>query len=282
MAREHRVLSAVAGQFALAPRSFHLCEDPAILGAPFQLIEFRKGRVFRGDDLSGLKPGEDLASALTGLLAGAMQQLHAVDPVKCGLENLGRPKGFLGRNAARWAKATVAMADGKPHAGLAAEAAGLVSALFENWEDGETTILHCDIKLDNLIIADQGLQAVALLDWDMATLGDPLFDLATLLSYWTEPGDPEAMQRLRQMPTGRKGFPSRKAMADAYAKATGRSIDRLPAVRALCQLKLAVIFLQLHARWQDGALGDDRYAEFGTLGVDLLEYARDVARQTRF
>ncbi|KAJ54380.1 hypothetical protein ACMU_18305 [Actibacterium mucosum KCTC 23349] len=278
MAREHRVLSRLSAHLPLAPRSFHLCEDAAVLGAPFQLIEFRQGRVFRGDDLSAMNPGEDMAAALPGLLAGAMADLHAVDPAACGLDTLGRPAGFVPRNAARWSGAVVTMSDGTPHAGLAREAADLVQARFDGWADGDVTLLHCDIKLDNLILADDGLRAVALLDWDMATLGDPIYDLATLLSYWTEPGDPEGMQRLRQMPTGHAGFPSRDDMAAAYGRATGRSLDTLGAMRALCQLKLAVIFLQLHARWVDGALGDDRYAEFGTLGVELLEYARDVAR----
>lgn len=281
MAREHRVLSRLADHFALAPRSFHLCEDASVLGAPFQLIEFRQGRVFRGDDLSGLNKGEDLPAVLPGLLANAMADLHAVDPGAVGLHTLGRPAGFVPRNAARWSNAAVAMSDGTPHASLARETADLVGTQFDNWIDGDVSLLHCDIKLDNLIIADDGLRAVALLDWDMATLGDPIYDLATLLSYWTEPGDPEGMQRLRQMPTGHPGFPSRGDMAAAYGAATGRSLGTLSAMRALCQLKLAVIFLQLHARWVDGALGDTRYAEFGALGVDLLEYARDVARGTR-
>lgn len=281
MVREHRVLSRLSRVFDLAPRSFYLCEDADVLGAPFQLIEFRKGRVFRGDDLSALNEGEDLPSALPGILAGAMAQLHAVDPAACDLDTLGRPAGFLPRAASRWSSAAVTMAEGQPHHALAAECAKLVTDAFDGWTDGATTILHCDPKLDNLILDDAALRPVALLDWDMATLGDPMFDLATLLSYWTEPGDPPAMQQLRQMPTAHPGFPGRNDMVAAYERATGRPVDRLQPVRGLCQLKLAVIFLQLHARWLDGSLGDDRYAAFGELGVGLMEYARDVARGSR-
>lgn len=280
MAREHRVLSRLGSHFSLAPRGLYLCEDASILGAPFQLIEFRGGRVVRGDDMSVLGPDEDLAGALVEILTGGLARLHAVDPATCGLGDLGRPGGFVPRNAERWARGAEMVSEGTAHQALAHEVAGLLRRRFDNWTDGETTLLHCDFKLDNLILADDGLRPVALLDWDMATLGDPIFDLATLLSYWSEPGDPAGMQRLRQMPTSLPGFPTRMEMADAYARATGRSLATLASMRVLCQTKLAVVFLQLFARWRSGALGDERYAGFGELGVELMEYARDVARGT--
>ncbi len=281
MAREHRVLSSLADTFDLAPRSFLLCEDPAIFGAPFQLIEYRMGRVFRHDDLSGLAEGEDLAGALVPMLAETMTRLHAIDPQACGLETLGRPDGFVQRNINRWSKIGVEMSAGQAHESLAQELAVTVAQKFEGYQSAEGVLLHCDIKLDNLILAHDSLRPVALLDWDMTTLGDPIYDLATLLSYWTEPGDPEAMQRLRQMPTGHPKFPSRAEMVQAYSDATGRNLDHLPAMRALCQLKLAIVFLQLHARWKEGSLNGEKYAEFGDLGVSLLEYARDIALEKR-
>ncbi|WP_417728495.1 phosphotransferase family protein [Roseovarius sp.] len=277
MVREHRVLSRLPAAFPLAPRSFHLCKDPAVLGAPFQLIEFRPGRVLRGDDPGTLAPCEDLPGGLCTLFSDTMARLHSVDPNRCDLSDLSRPAGFASRNAARWSNAAIDICAGTEDAKLADEVAGQVATLFEGWNDAAPAILHCDIKLDNLILAENKLAPVALLDWDMATLGEPLFDLATLLSYWTEPGDPEVMHQLGQMPTGQPGYPSRAEMAVAYAEATGRSLDRLPQLRALCQLKLAVVFLQLHARWRDGALGDARYAGFGDLGIGLLRHARDVA-----
>ncbi len=278
MAREHRVLSALSPAFPLAPDSLALCEDPAVLGAPFQILEYREGRTVRGDDLSVLARGEDLPGALCDLLARPLADLHAVDPDACGLGDLGRPEGFVARNAARWSARGAELAEGRPEATLAAEIAVWLNNRLAGWDRDEVSLLHCDFKLDNMILAPDRLVPVGIVDWDMATRGDPLFDLATLLSYWSEPGDPDCLRELGQMPTALAGFPSRRDMAQAYAKASGRSLDGLDDLYVLCLFKLSAIFLQLHARWKSGAIGDDRYARFERLGFDLMTHTWDVAR----
>lgn len=281
MVREHKVLSRLGRVFPPAPLSIHVCADPEILGAPFQLIEYRAGRAVRGEDLSAIRDDEDLGAGLAEMMAGLMARLHAVDPSECGLGDLGRPEGFVQRTVKRWSGRAVELMAGGAEESLARDVARYLADAFDDWQDRAPTVLHCDFKLDNMILAENSLRPIALIDWDMATRGDPLFDLATLLSYWSEPGDPDCMIRLKQMPTALPGFPSRAEMVEAYRQASGRDLDGLPGMRVLCQLKLAVIFLQLHARWQEGALGDARYAEFGTLGRDLLEYSKDIA-QGRF
>lgn len=278
MAREHRVLSALSSAFPLAPDSLVLCEDPDVLGAPFQILEYREGRTVRGDDLSELKPGEDLRGALCDLLAGPLAELHAVDPDACGLGDLGRPEGFVPRTVARWSARAVELAEGRPEAALAAEIAGWLEHRLAGWNKAEVSLLHCDFKLDNMILAPDRLTPVAIVDWDMATRGEPLFDLATLLSYWSEPGDPDCLRELGQMPTALPRFPSRRDMAESYARASGRSLDGLDDLYVLCLFKLSAIFLQLHARWRSGAIGDDRYARFERLGFDLMTHTWDVAR----
>ncbi|MDF1794039.1 MAG: phosphotransferase family protein [Thalassobaculaceae bacterium] len=278
MAREHRVLHALSPAFPLAPDSLVLCADPEVLGAPFQILEYRDGRTVRGDDLSVLAPGEDLRGALCDLLARPLADLHAVDPAACGLDDLGRPEGFVPRNAARWSARAKELAEGRSEAALAAEIAGWLERKLSGWDRGAVSLLHCDFKLDNMILAPDRLAPVGIVDWDMATRGEPLFDLATLLSYWSEPGDPECLRGLGQMPTALAGFPGRREMAEAYAKASGRSLDGLEEIYVLCLFKLSVIFLQLHARWKSGAIGDDRYARFETLGFDLMTHTWDVAR----
>jgi aminoglycoside phosphotransferase (APT) family kinase protein len=110
----------------------------------------------------------------------------------------------------------------------------------------------------------------------MGTRGDPLFDLATLLSYWAEPGDPPALHELQQMPTAHAGFWSRAEVATHYAALTGCDLADLPAMRVLALLKLGVVFLQLHRQWLNGAVRNHRYAEFGKLGEDLLAIAHDL------
>lgn len=281
MVREHKVLSHLSRVFALAPDSLYLCEDKSVLGAPFQIIEYRDGRVFRGDDLGPQNPGEDLAGCLHELLADVMAQLHAVDPASCGLDGHGRPDGFVQRAAAGWSKRGLALTEGTPEVALVRQIAAWLSAALVDHESGAPTLLHCDIKLDNLMLSRDALRPVALLDWDMATRGDPLFDLATLLSYWSMPDDPDCLVSLGQMPTALPGFPSREDMIGAYARASGRSVRGLGPVTVLCQFKLGVVFLQLHDRWVNGALGDSRYARFERLGFDLLEHALATAGKMR-
>ena len=271
MAREHRILSRLPDALPVAPRSLHLCEDVAVMGAPFQILEYRPGRTIHAtlpDDLAQQAP------ALCETMLTTLAAVHAVDTKALGLDTLGRPDGFLGRAAAGWQRRGLAVAS--------PEAAALLDALG-TWlqnnavADGPPTLLHNDFKLDNLILDPATLEPTALVDWDQGTRGDPLFDLATLLSYWTEPGDPQAMQDLRQMPTAAPGFLSREQAAMRYAELTGRDLSGFRFYRVLGILKLGVIFLQLHALHRSGATTDARYIAFGPLGTGILAFARDVA-----
>jgi aminoglycoside phosphotransferase (APT) family kinase protein len=112
----------------------------------------------------------------------------------------------------------------------------------------------------------------------MSTRGDPLFDLATLLSYWAEPGDPDCLRSLGQMPTASPGFWTRRMAAERYAALTGRDISDLPAMRVLAMLKLGIVFLQLHRQWIGGAVTDPRYQRFRETGEELLLHTRNIAK----
>ena len=276
MAREHRILSRLPDALHFVPRSLHLCEDRAVTGVPFQLLEYRPGLVIRETLPAGMGAAE--AARLSDTLIHTLAALHQVDPAQVGLDGLGRPDGFLARTAAGWQRRGLACEDpaatpliGELGAWLAANQAA----------DGPPTLLHNDFKLDNLILAPD-LSPAALVDWDQGTRGDPLFDLATLLSYWTEAGDPPVMHQLAQMPTAAPGFPSRQAAAEGYARLTGRDLSGFRFHRVLGILKLGVIFLQLHALLRRGATADPRYAAFGPLAAGLLEFALDVAAGRRF
>jgi aminoglycoside phosphotransferase (APT) family kinase protein len=273
MAREQRLLVALPDALPFVPRGLHLCTDPAVIGVPFQLIEYRAGRVVRGDWPADLAARPGAAASLAETLIGTLAAIHAVDPDSVGLGDLGRPQGFLGRAVAGWRKRGAAAAT--------PGAAPLIAELGEWLErravaDGPPALLHNDFKLDNLVL-DEALQPVAVLDWDQGTRGDPLFDLATLLSYWAEPGDPPAMLELHQMPTAEGGFPGREWAAQRYASLTGRSLDGFRFHRVLGLVKLGVIFLQLHGLHRRGATSDPRYAGFGPLAEGLLLFARDAA-----
>ncbi|WP_173934516.1 phosphotransferase family protein [Chelativorans sp. Marseille-P2723] len=268
MVREHRVLSRLGEAFPQAPRSFHLCDELSVIGVPFQLLEYRSGLSIRGDKL----PPEfdaQMCNALSISLVETLAALHAVDAEAVGLGDFGRPEGFFARTTAGWMRRGAAVAQDDS----TLKAIEKIGTWLERKQPEALppTLLHSDFKLDNCMLGEN-CRITTVLDWDMGTRGDPLMDLATLLSYWTEPADPECMHLLAQMPTANPGFLSRAQVADAYARATGRPIDDLPVWRILAMLKLGVVFLQLHRNWVNGIAGDDAYAGFARLGADLIDF----------
>jgi aminoglycoside phosphotransferase (APT) family kinase protein len=275
MAREHRILSRLTDALSFVPRSFHLCESRDVIGVPFQLIEYRAGIVVRGTDLSPVASYPDAPARLCEMMVTTLASLHQVDARSVGLEDLGKPEGFITRAVAGWSKRGALVAEALQTRTVIGEISHWLGR--QRFRARAATILHCDFKLDNLILNPSDLSPVALIDWDMGTRGDPLFDLATLLSYWAEPGDPPALHQLRQMPTAHAGFWSRAEVAQRYAALTGCDLGDLPAMRVLALLKLGVVFLQLHRQWINGAVKDHRYAEFGQLGDDLLIIAHDLS-----
>jgi aminoglycoside phosphotransferase (APT) family kinase protein len=275
MRREHRILSRLWEALPLAPRSHLLCEDPEVAGAPFQLLEFRQGLAIRGDILDPLPDTPETGRALSALLVETLAKVHAVDVDAIGLGQLGRPEGFFARTAKGWMERGVLICGGK--LSPAAQAVADWLSALPPMPDSAPVLLHNDFKLDNILIDQDSLAPLAIFDWDMGTRGDPLFDLATLLSYWSEPGDPDCMGRLAQMPTAHTGFASREEAASAYAQATGRSIANLKEFRVLTMFKLGVVFHQLHSRALTGEATDPRYATFGILAEELFEFTLDIA-----
>lgn len=276
MAREHRILSRLSAAFPLAPKSLHLCEDVDVLGVPFQLLEYRNGIVIKGDDTSLLEGHPGRARALGTMLVDILANIHSVDTDTIGLGDLGRPEGFVARAISGWRNRAERL---KPSAATAA----LITEVGD-WLDRQTvrerasTLLHCDFKLDNVILDDASFEPRAVIDWDMGTRGDPLFDLATMLSYWTDEDDPPVMHRLAQMPSTAPGFLRRSEVVELYARARGEDISDFPVFRVLTMFKLGVVFLQLHALYTSGTNSDPRYARFGALGEELLLFTRDIQR----
>ncbi|MGV6873988.1 phosphotransferase family protein [Pseudochelatococcus sp. B33] len=280
MVREHRILSTLWRELPLAPRSLHLCTDTDVIGVPFQILEFRPGIAIRGDSVAPLSGTPETGAALSAMLVGALARIHAVDLTAVGLDALGRPEGFFARQVAGWIGRAEDACEGElPPA--AREVVGWLAACPSPEQD-VPVLLHCDFKLDNVLLDPETLGPGTVVDWDMGTRGPALFDLATLLSYWTEPDDPACMHRLAQMPTAGPGFLTREAAAEAYARATGRTVGGIAPYRVLTILKLAVVFLQLHRRFRSGETTDPRYAAFGDLGRDLFAFALDVARGRLF
>ena len=274
MAREHRVISALAPTPVPVPATFGLCTDDAVTGAPFYVMSYLDGHVLRDATIAdALYTPEQRHRAGLGL-ADVLADLHAVDVDAVGLGDLGRTDAYVARQLKRWygqfrastseTGRTVPLVDAV-HDRLAAAIPAQQGA----------TIVHGDYRLDNAVLDDDG-RVVGVLDWEICTLGDPLADVGLLMVYWAEPGD-EA-PALGVAPTTAGGFPTRQEMKARYAARTGRDIDVLDFYVAFGYWKLACILEGVYTRYAGGSGGGDptSFTAYATQ-VGLLAQAADAA-----
>lgn len=267
MAREWRVLSRLNAGFTLAPQGLLYCDELDVLGAPFQFLEYREGLVIGGELPTGLP--DDAPARISSTLIDAMTLLHAVAPEAVGLGDLGKPVGFLERQLTGWTR--------RAHAvwpeGLPEVVTKLISQLEQQIpEPAGVSLLHMDLKLDNMLVDRETLSARAVIDWDMTTRGCPLFDLAILVSYWMEQSDPAAVRAVHQMPTTTIGFGSRRDVIEAYFAAAGTRPRPLHWHVACARLRLAVAWMQLYRKWQSGDLVGAGYANFEDIAMAVLDW----------
>jgi aminoglycoside phosphotransferase (APT) family kinase protein len=272
MAREHRVISALAGTPVPVPATFGLCADPAVTGAPFYVMEHVDGIVPRDQAIVAAALDEPARGAATDSLVDALVALHQVDPEAVGLGDLGRHHGYLERQLARWQR-QLDQTRTRPlpvldevHRRLAANLPAQV---------GPARIVHGDFRLDNVVVSPAG-RVLAVLDWELCTLGDPLADVGLLQVYWAEPGD--RTLPLGSAPTVMPGFPGRAAVAAAYAARSGRDLSQLDTYVAFASWKLAVILEGVVARHATGAYGegDDSWRGFAEVVVQLADRALEL------
>lgn len=274
MPREFRVLQALNPAFGLAPAPALLCEDVDVLGAPFYLMERRQGLVIRRENPPEI--GDDLAlrRRVGEAFLDTLVRLHAVDITAPPLANIGRPEGFLKRQVTGWferwqrSRTRELPAMDRLMAWLSARLP----------ESPAATMVHNDFKLDNTMLdpADPA-RVTAVLDWEMATLGDPLVDLGIVLCYWPEAKDPlgrrEAISSVTTMP----GWPTRAELVERYAAATGRDVSNIAYYEVFAIFKIAVVLQQIYYRYHVGQTKDERFAAMEGRVLALVEIARDLA-----
>ncbi len=270
MSREHRVLSVLWQAFPLAPRSFVFCDDAAILGAPFFVMERRHGVVVRGAIPTEFGGGADAASnrKLSEVVVDVLAQFHAVEAAKAELGDLGRPEGFLARQVKGWTERYErARVDAFPLAGE------LQRWLLDNLPvSPPPTLLHNDWRLDNMAVAaDDPSRCVAVYDWDMCTRGDPLCDLGTVLAVWYDPD--EVPPSLNPMPTLAPGFLRRAEAARRYGEQSGRDLSQLAYYLVFGTFKMAVVLQQIYFRFHQGQTKDARFAGMGEGAKSLFRLA---------
>jgi aminoglycoside phosphotransferase (APT) family kinase protein len=274
MGRESHVLARLHEAYPLAPKPYFFCDDESVIGAPFYVMERRAGVVVDDSLPEGVEPNPQLCRGISRMVADTLAELHAVDPDEAGLGDLGRPEGFLERQVRGWiGRYEGARTDALEEVGpLTRWLAGNIP------ESPEPAIIHNDYKLNNLILNPDDLTDVrAVLDWEMATVGDPLFDLAVSMSYWTEPTDPEELKEVMPTVTSTPGFMSREEFMERYAKKSGRDLSDMHWYMVFGYFKLAVILQQIYARWRKGQTRDARFSDFDERVRTLILHAKTLA-----
>jgi aminoglycoside phosphotransferase (APT) family kinase protein len=243
--------------FDKAPRAFVYCEDGAIIGAPFFVMERRRGLVVRREVPAHFGGGADPVAVrkLSEVVIDTLAEFHAVDPRAAGLEGLGKPDGYLRRQVTGWLGRYE-----KAKTKEVATAPAVVRWLDETMPASPAaTLVHNDWRLDNMAVAhDDPGRCVAVYDWDMCTVGDPFTDLGTLLSSWIEPGDDYAF--IAAMPSQVPGFMTRAEAVERYGAKSGRDVSVMPYYYVFGLFKMAVVVQQLYYRWHRGETKDDRMA----------------------
>ncbi len=254
MAREHRVLRALtAGADVPVPRPVALCEDEGVIGAPFYLMELLDGVVARDAVPEEWSAAPGLASDLAHALVDTLVGVHAFDWRAAGLDDFGRPEGYLERQATRWlGQLERYRTRPLPDVEVAGE---WLAAHVPRMQP--PTLIHGDYKLDNLMLErDLPVTPVAVLDWEQATIGDPLTDLGWMLGLWLEPGEQGVFVGANTPMLALEDVPDRNALAQRYAARSGRDLEHLAFYCVLGLFKLACVMEGSYARHQAGTSDD--------------------------
>ncbi|WP_051939483.1 phosphotransferase family protein [Phaeacidiphilus oryzae] len=269
MGREYQVMSALAGTPVPVPRTRLLCRDEEVVGATFYLMDEVEGRVYR-DAADTADLGPERAQAISRRLIDVLAELHAVDPASVGLEKFGRPEGYLERQVARWHR--------QFESSRSREIPG-VEELQRRLTEGvpvsqRATIVHGDYRLDNTVVgADDEIAAV--LDWEMATLGDPLADLGLMKIYW-EMGEQQPENPVAHGVSPRAGFPPMAEIETRYAERTGLDLTPMPWYTAFARYKLAVIAEGIYYRYLQGKTVGDGFEQMGRIVPGLIAAALET------
>ena len=272
MGREARILEKLHPVFPLAPRVVKVCDDPSVLGAPFYAMERIRGAILRGPAPPDAPP--DMGPPCAELVR-TLARLHAVDWRAAGLT--GKPEGYVRRQVEGWTQRwRDAQTEEVP------EATAVARWLAERIPaQSGAAFIHNDFKYDNLVWSEDYARVVGVLDWEMATAGDPLMDLGTSLAYWVEEGDPDPLKMMSFGPTFLPGSSTRAGLVEQYARITGREVSGMPFYLSFGLFKNAVIVQQIYKRYVEGLTKDERFAVLGAAATLLARTAAEAAARGR-
>ena len=261
MRREFTIQSKLQPVFGLVPGMVAFCDDQDVIGSDFYVMERLDGTILRRDLPEGLSLSEEDARTLCTNFLDVLVDLHSVDPGKAGLEDLGRGAGYVRRQVGGWSERfRRARTD---NVGDYERVMGWLDQ--QQPDDVATTVIHNDFRLDNVVLApDDPLRVIGVLDWEMATLGDPLMDLSGALAYWIQPDDDDAFRAARRQPSHLPGMLTRAELVDYYTFRVGLSVttEQWRFYEVFGLFRLGVIAQQIYYRYHHGQTTNEAYARF--------------------
>ena len=258
MVREFTFQDRLRPVFPQVPEVLALCRDESVIGGDFYVMERVPGVILRGDLPAGLTLDAAHASRLGGSMVDTLVALHEVDVAAAGLADLGRGSGYVTRQVSGWSdRFRRARTDNVPDFGA-------VMAWLDSNQPPDVGygIVHGDFRMDNLVLDPSDFSVTALLDWELATLGDPLMDLGSAMAYWVGAADDEGMQMARRQPSNLPGMPTREEFVARYCDARGLSSEDWTFYEVFGLFRLAVIAQQIYYRFHHGQTTNPAFENF--------------------
>lgn len=261
MVREAHIMQALKPVYAYVPDVLALCEDAAVMDCDFYVMSRIRGVIPRQNFPAELNLTPEKTRALCLSVIDKLIELHKVDVEKAGLSGMGKGQGYVERQLGGWSERYRNALT--PDVG---DFEKVIAWLNAKKPEGEVaiTLIHNDFRFDNVVLNPENpSQVIGVLDWEMATLGDPLMDLGSTLAYWVEAGDDPFFQMLRRQPTTEPGMLTRQEVIDYYGEKTGWKVDNFDFYSIYGLFRLAVIIQQIYYRFYHGQTQDKRFAQFG-------------------
>lgn len=270
MSREFRILKALKPVYKYCPEPFIYSEDEAVMGCPFYVMQRIRGVILRRDFPATLVFKPSQVKELYEKVLRLQHELHNVDYKEIGLENLGKPDGYVKRQVTGWCERYKSARTPD-----APDSEKVMAWLNEHMpsDTKKPGIIHNDFKLDNIVLDESNpTEIVGVLDWEMATIGDPLMDLGSSLAYWIQNTDHSDLQAIRMMPTNAEGAPTREELVKLYSELSGLETGSFDFYYCFGLFRLAVIAQQIYYRYYHGQTKDERFKNM-IIGVHVLENA---------
>ena len=270
MSREYNVLSKLNTSFHKVPKTYIYNDDLSILNCPFYVMEMVEGIILTGKEVNKRNIKADDFGKISKVWLETFVELHSLDYKSIGLENLGRPNGYIDRQIEIWSKQyNIAKTTEIESANK------VIKWLFENKPSLQnTSIIHNDYKYDNVVFKDENWNKInSILDWEMCTIGDPLMDLGTSIAYWTMSNDHPLILNGLKSPTIFEGNPSRSKIVELYCKKTNTKIDDFVFYYVYGLFKIAVIVQQIFFRFKKGLSSDQKFSKLDKYAKVLSDTA---------